>query len=157
MDELIRFATLDDLEAIQTLNLKLFEKEHKEYDLLLDLNWTFWEKGTTYYKNRILKDDGCVVVALLDNKVVGYLCGWITKAESYRILPTVAELENTFVLESFRSKGLGKKMFEKFLEWCKSKRVGKIRVAASAANEKAIKFYRTHNFHDYTLMLEMDI
>ena len=41
MDELIRSATLDDLEDIQSLNLKLFEKEHKEYDPLLDLCWTF--------------------------------------------------------------------------------------------------------------------
>ena len=157
MDELIRSATLDDLEDIQSLNLKLFEKEHKEYDPLLDLCWTFWKEGTMYYKNRILEDDGCVVVALLDNKVVGYICGGITKAESYRNLPIVAELENTFVLETFRSQGIGSRLFEKFIERCRNKNVGKIRVIASAQNEGAIKFYRANKFNDYALTLEMDM
>ena len=37
----IRKAHINDLEIIQKLNLQLFEKEHKEYDDLLDLKWTF--------------------------------------------------------------------------------------------------------------------
>ena len=41
MDLYIRKAQIGDLEIVQTLNLKLFEKEYKEYDNLLDLKWTF--------------------------------------------------------------------------------------------------------------------
>ena len=134
MDITIRNATLDDLQKIQELNLKLFEKEHKEYDNLLDMHWTFSEAGTTYYHNRISQDEGCVLVALVDNKIVGYLCGGLTEAEKYRRLPIVAELENTFVLDEFRSKGIGKQLYTAFIDWCTSKNVGKIRVEASAQN-----------------------
>ena len=45
----IRKATLDDLKDIQKLNLLLFEKEYKEYDKLLDKDWTFGEKGKKYF------------------------------------------------------------------------------------------------------------
>ncbi len=157
MNVTIKTATIDDLQKVQELNLRLFEKEHKEFDSLLNLDWTFGKTGTKYYQDRISKDDGCVFVAIVDEKIVGYLCGGLTKAEDYRILPIVAELENTFVLEEFRSKGIGKKLYNKFIEWCKTKNVGKIRVEASAQNELAIKFYRNNNFKDYTLVLENDL
>jgi len=157
MDATIKTATMDDLQTVQELNLKLFEKEHKEFDSLLNLDWTFGKTGTKYYQDRISKDDGCVFVAIVDNQIVGYLCGGLTKAEDYRILPIVAELENTFVLDEFRSKGIGKQLYNKFIDWCKTKNVGKIRVEASAQNELAIKFYRNNNFKDYTLVLESDI
>lgn len=157
MEVIIKTATIDDLQKVQELNLKLFEKEHKEFDSLLNLDWTFGKVGTKYYQDRISKDDGCVFVAIVDNKIVGYLCGGLTKAEDYRILPIVAELENTFVLDEFRSKGIGKQLHNKFIEWCKTKNVGKIRVEASTQNELAIKFYRNNNFKDYTLVLEADL
>lgn len=157
MDVIIKTATMDDLQKVQELNLKLFEKEQKEFDSLLNLDWTFGKTGTKYYQDRISKDDGCVFVAIVDDKIVGYLCGGLTKAEDYRILPIVAELENTFVLDEFRSKGIGKQLYDKFIDWCKTKNVGKIRVEASAQNELAIKFYRNNNFKDYTLILESDL
>jgi len=157
MEVVIREATITDLQDIQKLNLKLFEKEHKEYDPLLDLNWTFGQIGTKYFQDRIKKDDGFVVVAIVKNRTVGYLCGGITKAEDYRILPVVAELENTYVLSDVRSQGIGKQLYGRFIEWCKRKKVGKIRVEATAQNELAIKFYDNNGFKDYTLVLEADL
>jgi GNAT superfamily N-acetyltransferase len=157
MNILVKPVAIDDLKAVQELNLQLFKKEQKEYDSLLNLNWTFGKVGTKYYKDRILKDDGCVLIAKHGKKIVGYLCGGIRKAEAYRNLPIVAELENTFVLEEFRSKGIGTRLFQGFLKWCKSKNVGKIRVEAAAQNHLAIKFYRNNGFQDYTLVLERDL
>lgn len=157
MEIQIKKACLDDLEKIQELNLKLFKKEYKEYDSLLDLNWTFWEAGSKYYKDKITKNNNCVLIAIFENEIVWYLCAWLTKDESYRKLPVVAELENIFVLKEFRSKGIWKKLYNKFLEWCKRKNVWKIRVEASIQNKLAIKFYRENNFKDYTLILEADL
>jgi hypothetical protein len=51
---LIKKATMDDLLKIQELKLKLFKKKHKEYDSLLDLNWTFGKVVTKYFKNQNL-------------------------------------------------------------------------------------------------------
>jgi ribosomal protein S18 acetylase RimI-like enzyme len=60
-------------------------------------------------------------------------------------------------LNEFRSKGIGKKLYTKFISWCKTKNVGKVRVEASTQNELAIKFYRNNNFEDYSLILERDL
>jgi len=153
----IRKANIEDLETVQKLNLQLFEKEHREYDDLLDLHWTFWNSWTKYFKNRILEDDWCAFIAEVDGIVVWYLCWWIRSGESYRILPICAELENTFVLDTYRWKWLWTMLFDAFIERCKHKEVRKIMVEASAANEWAIKFYKKNNFKDYSLKLEADI
>ncbi|HKL44068.1 MAG TPA: GNAT family N-acetyltransferase [Candidatus Absconditabacterales bacterium] len=157
MNIIIKTATIDNLKNIQELNLKLFKKEFEEYDSLLNVNWTFGEFGTKYYQDKIINDNCCVLVAVVDDNIIGYLCGGITKGEEYRNLPIVAELENIFVLNDFRSKGIGTKLYNKFIEWCKIKKVGKLKVEASVKNKLAIEFYRKNNFKDYTLILEADL
>ena len=157
MDLYIRKAQIGDLEIVQTLNLKLFEKEYKEYDNLLDLKWTFWNSWTTYFKDRIIWDDWCTFVVEIDNIIVWYLCWWICTWELYRMLPVCAELENTFILETYRWKWLWTMLFRAFIERCKIKNVKKIRVEASANNDLTIGFYRKNNFKDYSLKLEANI
>lgn len=72
-------------------------------------------------------------------------------------MPKVAELENTLVLEAYRGKGIGKQLFDGFVEWCKEQDVGKIKVEASAQNEGAINFYHKRGFKDYALVMEVDL
>jgi ribosomal protein S18 acetylase RimI-like enzyme len=154
MEIIVSNAQMNDLMEIQALNLMLFEKEHKEYDKFLNLNWTFSKEGIKYFKDKITKKDNCLFVAKLDGKIVGYLAGSLTKAEAYRNLPKVAELNDTLVLEGNRSLGIGTKLYNEFMKWCKKQNVKIIRVQASAQNERAIKFYRKNGFKDYTLILE---
>ncbi|MCA9459949.1 MAG: GNAT family N-acetyltransferase [Nanoarchaeota archaeon] len=157
MDVEIRKATLNDLKKVQELNLLLFEKEHEDYDSLLNLNWTFGEEGTKYFTDKIVQNDACVFVSEVDNRIIGYLCGDIRKEVSYRHLPFVAELDNMMVIDEFRSSGIGSKLYEKFIQWCKSKNIGKIRVNVSAENKQGINFYKKNGFKEYSLILETDL
>lgn len=150
----IKEAKIEDLKDIQKLNLLLFEKEYEEYDKFLNCDWTFGKEGEKYFKDKILKEDDCAFIAIEDNKVVGYLAGGLTKGEDYRNLPKVAELDNTFVLKEYRNSGVGTKLYDEFIKWCKSKKVKIIKVQATAQNNKAINFYRKNGFEDYTLILE---
>jgi len=153
----IQKATMENLKDIQELNLLLFKKEYKEYDKTLDLDWTFGEKGTKSFKNKISDVDSCAFVAIVDNKIVGYLVGGLTDPESYRILPKIAELDNMLVLEDYRNLGIGKKLYLALIDWCKSKDIKKIKVTASAQNIKAINFYKKNGFIGYDLTLERNI
>jgi len=153
----IRVATLDDLHKIQELNQMLCKKEKNEYDSTIISDWPFGEDGTKFYMNRITGDDGCVLVAVLKDEIVGYLAGGIIKSETYRIIPSMVELENMFILEEHRSSGVGKKLYDKFMQWCKTQKVNKVRVVASSKNKKGIKFYLDSGFEEYSLMMEQDL
>ena len=152
MDVDIRVAKSDDLARIQELSLELLKKEQKEYDSLLDLDGFFDGVG-------ISREDGYVFVAVVDGEIVGYMCGGLAKVGSFGRLPgvVVAEIETFFVLEKFRSLGIGKRLHGKFVEWVKGKSADKMRLDVHPENELAIKFYRENGFKDYYLTLEADL
>jgi len=66
MKTLIRQATIEDLDSIQALNLKLFEEESEEFDKALDLNWTFGTEWEDNYKNHITNPNWCAFVVVID-------------------------------------------------------------------------------------------
>ncbi len=159
MDVIIRPATMDDMSKVQELNLILFKKEKEEYDPALDLDWVSGDGGIKYYSEKISEDDGCVLVAVVDDKIIGYICGGLAKAGSYGRLPTiiVAEIHTFFILDEFRSGGIGKKLYNGFLDWSKTKNADKIRLDVHPQNELAIKFYKNNNFKEYCVALEADL
>jgi ribosomal protein S18 acetylase RimI-like enzyme len=153
----IERAKIEDLKDVLDLDLKLFEKEYYDYDPTLKLDWTFGSEGTQYFTKRITQADGCVFIAKVNGKIVGYLSGGLTQREDYRNLPVCAELESMYILDDYRSNGIGSKLYAEFLAWCKSKNVSKIVVEASAGNKLGIDFYKKNGFNEYSLILESDI
>lgn len=153
MEIIIRKATINDLRDVLRLNFDLFKKEYKEFDKSLSLKWTYGRRGTEYFKERIIKSDGFVVVADKDGEIVGYLCGGL-RSHGHRAKAIYAELENMIVDKKLRGKGVGTKMTQEFIKWCKSKKVKYIDVVASFKNKQGIEFYRSLGFNDYDLKLE---
>lgn len=153
----IRTATGDDLQEIQRLNQNLCKKEHEEFDATIIKDFPFTQEGEQYFERRVKGDDGCVLVATLDDKIVGYLAGGICEEEFYRTISKLAEVENMLVLKKYRGLGIGTKLLEEFMDWCKSKGIEKVRAVASSQNTKAIDFYRERGFEDYSLILEKEL
>ena len=149
----IRKATLKDLGDILRLNFELFKKERREYDKLLDTSWTYGE-GKKYFRGRIVKKDGFVVIAEHEGKSIGYLCGGLVKMESYRIQKKHAELENMFIEKKFQRRGIGKMLIESFFAWCKENKVERVSVSASFDNKEAVGFYEKVGFKGYATILE---
>lgn len=151
----IRKATIKDLKDVLTLNTMLFKKEVKDWKKPFDCTWTFSKLGTKYFAGQIKK--GSIFVAADGDKIVGYLACISYEPETWRKVKRIGELDSTFVLPEYRSQGIGKKLFQAFIKWCKSKKVGRIKVVASAENLRAIEFYRKNGFKDQDLVLETNI
>lgn len=145
-------ATIGNLKDIQELNHQLCVKENKEFDLTINEDYPIQKAGEEYFKERI--ENGCALVAEVDNKIVGYLVGGMSEISDYRNVSKIAEAENMYVLEEYRSLGIGGKLFQKFVDWCKTRGVEIIKVVASAKNTKAIEFYKKEGFETYDIVLE---
>jgi L-amino acid N-acyltransferase YncA len=150
----IEKAKLENLKDILKLNQLLCEKEHKEYDKTINKNYPLTKEGKKYFKERITKDDGFAIVAIVNEKIVGYLVGALSKTEDYRYKIKMAEVENTFVLKDFRKKGIGGRLFNEFSKWCKNKKVNRIRAVISSHNNVSISFHKRKGFKDYDIVLE---
>ncbi len=153
-DLIIRFATINDLTSIQELNKVLFELESKNFDSTLDISWPMSNEGTEYFKNAI--NNNVVLVAILNNKVVGYLIGSLNTEYSYN-KSSQAELDNMCILEECRKLGIGKQLFLKFKEICKDNNISELKVIASYGNLKAINFYKKNGFIESELTLKQNI
>lgn len=155
MDSLIiRGATIDDLLDIQKLNKVLFELEYNNFDSTLDINWSMSSEGKDYFENAI--NNNVVLVAVLDDKIIGYLVGSLNTQYSYN-KNIQAELDNMCILEEFRKLGIGKQLFLEFKKICKNNNISELKVVTSYDNLSAINFYKSNGFVESELTLKQNI
>ena len=129
-------------------------KENRDFDPTINPEYSLSEAGAEYFKSRIESSDGFALVVKEGDEYVGYLVGGMAAPEDYRTVKSVAELENMYVQESMRGKGIGGKLVQQFEDWCKEKGVEVIRIVASAENADAIRFYESKGAKPVSLTLE---
>ena len=151
---MIRKAEIGDLDAIRELNYKLFDLEFHNFNPALNMKWTYSEKGEKYFKDVIEK--GTVWVAVDNQKVIGYLAGIICGRSSYKI-NTLAEIDNIFVDEKYRGKGIGKKLVSEFKKYCINNKIEEIKVTTNALNTNARGFYENNGFKDFEATYKMKL
>lgn len=156
MEIKIEPATLHNLKDIQTLECLLVKKENEELNSAFNSEWISGTEGENHFKECITSSDACTLIAYADTVIVGYLIGKAHEKMPYRIHSFIAELESIFILEPYRGKGIGTKLYQVFAQWCKSKGLEKIQVFVSPQNTDGIHFYRNNGFTDYRLVLEAD-
>lgn len=151
---IIRKATIYDLFEIQSLNNLLFKLEKENFDPTLVENWPMTEEGEKYFKTLI--EDAYVIVAILNDKIVGYLAGSINEKGSYEEIQ-YGEVNNMFINSEYRGYGIGKLLINDFKKYCISNGIKDLIVTASAKNINAIEFYRKNGFKDFNIILTMNI
>ena len=151
---IIRKANLEDLYNLQELNNNLFELEFNNFDDTLKIGWPFEKEGKEYFEDMIKNE--IVLVAEVEEKIVGYLAGSICEEVSY-IKETFAELDNMCIDDEHRRFGIGTLLIDEFKKYCKEKEVQNIKVTASAKNSNAIQFYMKNGFEDYNITLKYKI
>ena len=151
---IIRKATLNDLLEIQNLNNLLFKLEKENFDPTLVENWPLTEEGKEYFKNLIEEEH--VIVAVINNQIVGYLAGSIKEKGSYEEIQ-YGEVNNMFIKSECRGYGVGKLLINDFKKYCISNGIKNLIVTASAKNNNAIEFYRKNGFNDFNVTLTMNL
>ena len=153
-DLVIRIANINDLGYIQELNNELFKLEKENYDPTLVSNWPLTEEGKNYFTDLI--NNHYVVLAILNNEIVGYLAGTINEKGSYEEVQ-YGEINNMFIKDNLRGYGIGKRLINSFKDYCKENNIDNLIVTASSKNSNAINFYKRNGFEDFNLTLTMNI
>lgn len=73
---------------------------------------------------------GCIVVAIINSKIIGYLSG-IIEEDLYEKFGHIGEV---FVSKEFRNKGISTKLKDKFIEFLKLKNIGLCRIDVNPDN-----------------------
>jgi diamine N-acetyltransferase len=68
---------------------------------------------------------------------------------------SIGEIDSIFVVDSYRSSGIGSELMKGALSWMENDQVERIRLAASIGNEEVLPFYRSHGFRPKHILLEL--
>lgn len=150
-------ATIQDLHTLISFNKKLSKKEHQDFDTTINPEFADTERGQKYFRNCIESDTTIALIAKENEVPIGYLVGGIEAVSEYRTIGRMCEIDNMWVDEAHRDKGIGKLLMEEAKQWAKDKGITRMRVIASFDNTKAIDFYKREGFEEYDLILEQDI
>lgn len=138
----IRKPTIEDAEAIINVistadgETKFLARTPGEFSVTV-------EQEREFIKN-ILDDDGSDwFVAEYDGKVIGQCSvGLVSKYEKYR-----HRAEVTFViLKDYWGMGIGGKLIQHCIDWCRDKNVSQIELSVVADNTRAINLYEKFGF-----------
>ena len=113
----IRKASVVDAKELNYL-LTLLIKDEKQYDNNINDSFVI----TKYYED-LLQSDACIsLVAEINNKIIGYLYGYIKNDEDTCIELT-SKLDALYIKEEYRGQGISKSLINEFKSWSKSKNV----------------------------------
>lgn len=158
---LIRKATeKDTVYLIQFLND--FVKYHKDNNIISAELAPFeeYKDKDNYFKEVVAgylnEDKFYTFVAEEDGKLVGYICGY-TEERPSRIFDKKGMIEDWFVRQEYRNKGVGKQLLDALIKEFKKEKCTHLYVSAFANNHETIEKYHKMGFIDMDLSMVKEI
>ncbi len=74
----------------------------------------------------------------LNNNVVGFIC--------FRVIGDESELLNICVHPEYRNSGVGKRLMEFYINFCKSNNIRRLHLEVNVSNQSAIHLYKSLSF-----------
>lgn len=156
MDILIRdYQPEDELRLLELI--EVFDQYFIDIDPWKAIKYS--EKAAAYYLHQMITypQNGKFLVAEIDNKIVGFIAGHIHKQTEKEIMERgqsiSGDIEDFFVLESFRFRGVGTALIEKMEQFFKDAGCSHITLDVFAPNTLAREFYDKNGFTERALIL----
>jgi ribosomal protein S18 acetylase RimI-like enzyme len=149
---IIRKATLNDIEILRCFEQGVINAE-RPFDVTL-------KKGDIFYydiEGMIEASHIELLVATLNNKLVGSGYARIEKAKPYLQHKEKAYLGFMYVDPKHRGKGINKKIIDALKDWSLSKNITEMRLDVYENNIAAIKAYEKAGFTKHMIEMRMGI
>ena len=137
-------ATPKDLPEVARLSIEML----KYHNTLMDNYFTVYpyEKYVKNFQQK-LKDGQYILVAKIDNKIVGFLSAKFKKTPWYKYA-SVCMIDEISVSEKCRSYGIGTSLIKKTLAVCKKAKIEEVKLDIYNANVGAKRLYERLGFED---------
>ena len=136
----IRIAEPKDAERLNAF-LTLLIRDEKQYDDGINENFVV----TNMYENFIGDPKRIILVAEEDEKIIGYLYGFIIDSDEVET-KKIAKLDALYVEENVRKKGIAESLINIFKDWVIDNNISKIEVNVCSDNYKAKSLYQKKGF-----------
>jgi len=148
----VRRANVDDARVIAEFADKLFA-QHERYDARRFSQIADAEQMATFYGGQTNARNAAVLVAELNEKIVGFAYVQYETISYAGLLRNAAWIHDLYVDETARGYSAGKLLIEKSIEIAKDFGADKLMLSVAAKNEYAQGFFERQGFK--TTMVEM--
>ena len=147
----VRRATHDDLGALKHLEQQLINFERQfDPDIREGENVHYYD-----LEKLLMQDNISLIVAEVDNKIVGCAFGKIVKAPDWSESEYIGHIKMVFVEEEYRKKGVGRAIFAGLKKWFREKQAASVYVEFYLDNTNALEAYKKYGFKPYTMIMKM--
>lgn len=152
----IRRATKKDAGRVAELAVKL-ARQHEDYDARRFARLYDERDAEWYYGSRDETTDETVLVAEIDNEIIGFAYLEYEAKDYPNLLETAAWLHDIYIEKSARAAGVGKLLIEKSIEAAKDFGADKLMLAVAAKNSAAQNFFENQGFRPTMIEMMLDL
>jgi len=144
MTTTIRLATLDDITQIQRLNEEFWQYNAE----LMPYYFNAGKDNGEYPRNMISGEDSDIFVAVAEDEIIGIACVKedVTPPYAAIVRRKFTHINDVFVTEEHRNKGVGKMLVNAVKEWSKARNHDYINLSALSNNKNILDFYAVLGF-----------
>lgn len=143
MGAVVRKAELKDTKDANNL-LTLLIRNEKQYDPSINENCVI----SRFYEDMISNDSNILLVAEIDNKIIGYLYGYIVdNGNTY--LDKVSKLDALYIIKEYRKNKIATKLINEFKSWSLKNGVKYIELQVLNDNTSAVNLYKKEGFRSF--------
>jgi GNAT superfamily N-acetyltransferase len=150
----VRRADKQDARQIAEFAIRLFAQHH-EYDSRRFVEILSVEGAEKFYGNQTQTEDAAVLVAEIENKIVGFAYIQFEPMDYANLLENAAWLHDIYVDETARNFNAGKLLIEASKKVAEELGADKLMLSVAAKNEFAKVFFERSGFRE--TMIEMTL
>ena len=143
----IRKASIKDIETVIDLG-SMLQDESKIYEPNLNFDR---KSAIEHYSAELNNDDDLIIVAEIDNKIVGYQYSYVTILDYLDSQNIQCTFEAIILLPEYRSKGIGNQITTVSEKWAvEDKKVNRIRANIYNGNNASEQLHLNDGFKPYS-------
>jgi ribosomal protein S18 acetylase RimI-like enzyme len=117
-----------------------------------------WQEEYRYFiRNLLGRDDALAVVALWDNRIVGYAVGRVSLLPGFFEQRRRGYIHDVVTRDGYRRRGIGRRLVDVLLEWMRETDVSTVELTVAVRNEEAVAFWERIGFVTYMHHMKRDL
>jgi len=154
---LIRKAGMSDVKGLAELYLQFWEK-HSNMDPLTKLKTKPTLRNNIHEaKKDVKKKNNVIFVALIDDKIAGYIEIYIKKNFRMFRIKEYAYIDSATTHKDYRGLGVARMLTEASIKYLKEKKIKYVRVNVYTSNKIALKVWRKLGFRPQSIKMIKEI
>lgn len=146
----IRKAKLKDIPIIVKLAIDLV-KYHEKFDKYFEPVKNVKSVYSKYFKNCIYSTKKKLLVALDEDRIIGYALGEISVRSPVFKKNKIGIINDMLIIKEYRRKKIANSFLKELFDWFNSKKIKNIELTVHSNNPNAISAWKKYGFKDFMI------